>query len=204
MTNSYTDGIELTGDATHHLPATTVAAYVQGELEAAARDEAESHLATCATCRHELVEVGRLVAKRERERLGKMALGVAAVASLMLVVGVLRTSVPRAGDRGAVERAPAPGGARAVTALSPGIDATLPSGRDVRFTWHAVAGGSTYRLTLLSESGALLWATATGDTTVSLPDDIQLAPSGAYFWYVDALSADGSTLTSGARRFAVE
>jgi len=56
---------------------------------------------------------------------------------------------------------------------------------------------------LLGESGERLWSTETGDTIALLPDDVHLAAAASYFWYVDALTGDGTARTSGARRFSV-
>jgi hypothetical protein len=71
------------------------------------------------------------------------------------------------------------------------------------FAWHAGDAGSRFKLTLVDEQGATLWSVDTGDTVVTPPHDVFLAPGRTYFWYVDALGADGRSMTSGAHRFTV-
>lgn len=191
------------GDPTEHLPATTVAAYLQGKLDGTGRSTAEAHLASCAACRHEAVAVAQLMAARRRERIMGPALGVVAAAVLALAVGLPKHRPNVQAAVGDPVRAPAPAPAAAISTITPAPDTVLPAGGAVRFAWHAAPGGSRYRVMLLGETGELLWSTETGDTVAPLPHDVRLAPAGSYFWYVDALSTDGATRTSGARRFSL-
>lgn len=180
-----------------------MAAYLQGKLDGTGRSEAEAHLASCAACRHEAVAVGQLMAMRRRERIMRPALGVVAAAVLALAVALPRLRPSDDAGMGDAVRAPALEPAPAIATITPAPDTVLPAGGAVRFAWHAAPGGSMYRVMLLGESGDLLWSTETGDTIAPLPDDVRLARAGSYFWYVDALSTDGATRTSGARRFSL-
>ena len=191
------------GNPTAHLPAATVAAYLQGELDTGSRAEAETHLASCTACRHEVVAVGGLLATRRRRRMIAPALGLAAAAVLALAVGL--PTLRRHDESGATVtvRAPVTPAAHALATITPAADTILPASHDLQFAWHAVPGGSTYRVMLLGESGERLWSTETGDTVALLPDDVRLAAAASYFWYVDALTGDGTARTSGARRFSV-
>jgi len=67
--------------------------------------------------------------------------------------------------------------------------------------WSAVAGEPTYRLTLTDASGQPVWTTTTTDTSITLPPNVILQQRKRYFWYVDALRADGRAASTGVRRF---
>ena len=187
-----------------HLQARFVAAYVESRLDADERAVAEEHLATCATCRREVVEVSRLLLKRRRASQLLPAVGIAAAAMLALVAGISLIGGPTGSDsmRDPV-RAPSLTRSHALMVLEPAPDASLSIGADVRFVWNAAELGSTYRLVVLDESGGPVWATETSDTVAVLPASAGPERTGAYFWFVNALASDGSTLTSGARRFSL-
>jgi hypothetical protein len=51
-------------------------------------------------------------------------------------------------------------------------------------------------------SGGTVHSEASSDTALLLMDSGMLVPDQAYFWYVDALLADGSTATTGVQRFS--
>ena len=58
-----------------------------------------------------------------------------------------------------------------------------------------------YHLTLTDPAGHALWLHETSDTAVAPPPNVSLTPGRTYYWYVDALDAGGSSLTTGTRRF---
>jgi len=64
-----------------------------------------------------------------------------------------------------------------------------------------VDSGSRYLIRVTDERGAAVWSTETGDTSVILPAEIALLSGRQYYWYVDALGADGRSLTTGTHRF---
>lgn len=193
----------MTEPASTHLDPDTIAAYVDGGLDASGRARAESHLATCGACRHELVTVqGILQSYRTAPRRLRFAIPLAAAAVLLLAIGL-----PLFDPGDAVAPLPPtrrPGGdATALAAISPLPGATLIAGTAVEFTWTAAEAGSTYRLTVVDEAGVPVWSTEGGDTLAVLPADVVLASGHTYFWYVDALRSDGRSLTLGAQRFSV-
>lgn len=185
-----------------HLQARLVAAYVESRLDDEERAAAEAHLATCADCRREVVEITRLLLKRRRASQHLPIAGIAAAAMLALVVGVSLIGGPREGESVRAIRAPSPPTTSALAVLEPAQDVALPVGHEIRFVWASKAG-STYRLTVLDESGEPVWSAETSDTVALLPAQAGPESAGTYFWFVDAMASDGSTLTSGARRFSL-
>jgi anti-sigma factor RsiW len=179
-----------------HLDANEVAAYVDRTLPQADRARVDAHLADCDDCRGEVVAVRRLVAGTPRWRRWSVMGALAAAAVLVLVMWPSRPNQPV--PEGPVVR----GGehtATAVVPVAPAAVATLP----LSFVWHAVPSATSYRLSLTSADGALLWSAATSDTSIALPDSVSLAAGGTYYYYVDALLADGTSGTSGVRAVRV-
>jgi hypothetical protein len=84
--------------------------------------------------------------------------------------------------------------------MTPANGDSITAGRVV-FVWRSRPGDS-YRVTVLTESGEPIWAEETVDTSVTLPETIQLEKGRLYFWRVDAV-ADGLSATSGVQRFQV-
>lgn len=189
-------------DQMNHLSAEVVAAWTEGRLSAEERAMAEAHLAGCHECREEVTQVEDLLRSAPvRTRRFPVPLQLAAAAVLLLAIGLpaARTLLDRS-PTASIGRT-APSSAARLTAIAPAADAAvlLPP----TFVWHAADAGSRFRVTLVDEQGATVWSTETGDTAVTLPAEVALAAGRSYFWYVDALGADGRTMTSGAQRFTV-
>lgn len=184
------------------MPPRLVAAYLEGEISGAERERAEAHFAVCAACRGELVEVRRLADSAPRIRRPAPAVGIAAAAVILLAAGLATLSGRLATPDGPVVRASDPVAVAALHAVAPAPGASLPAS-ELRFVWNAAPAGSTYRVVVLDASGSPLWAGETADTTAVVPSEIVLEPGATYFWFVDALSADGSSLTTGARQFSI-
>ena len=173
-----------------------VAAFVDHRLHGAERAAAESHLAECADCRSEMVEIERLVGGVRRRRVRSMAIGGLAVAAcLMLIVTTVRHRGTGPGDgslRGSGSNTVIPVGPRGVVPLA-----------GLALTWHATGSGSTYKVTISNAAGTTLWTTDTGDTTVVVQEEINLSPEGEYHWTVDALLPQGTSRTTGPQPFRV-
>jgi hypothetical protein len=71
------------------------------------------------------------------------------------------------------------------------------------FVWRDQTGKPLFRFTLTDATGGEVWTRETGDTTVTLPASVSLAPGRTYFWTVDALGSDGRSLTTRNHRFVV-
>lgn len=186
-----------------HLPAKLVAAYLEDHLDPEERDRVEGHLAACLECRREVVNVGRLLVKHRRVRIVAPAAGIAAAAMLALVIGVSLVQRPASDDFLAPVRTPALPVNIPLQTVEPVSGSSLSAGEDIRFVWNQATAGATYRLTVIDDAGGPIWSTETGDTVVILPARLGLQPGSTYFWFVDALSHDGSAQTSGARHFTL-
>jgi hypothetical protein len=183
-----------------HLSSEELGAFLANALTNEERDTVERHLIACADCRNDLVEAQRTVisapsADRVDRRRWLAVAGLAAAA--VLVVAVWPRSDTMLNPARVERNTPAAAGG--VTIVSPAvngeIDVTMPA-----FTWNK-DDGSSYRITITDEGGRPLWSESTGDTTVVLPATTQLAHGARFFWYVDALRADGRSVTSGVNAF---
>jgi hypothetical protein len=189
-------GVE--GMGASHLTAEQVAAYLERAVSAAERDAIEAHLSTCDACRSEVVEVARLL-RTPRWRRWYVWTPVAAAAAILLLVAGPQTGAPgsdivRRGDR--------PGeGTPRFEVLAPAADQPVAPD-SVFFLWRAAATDAHYRLTVTDMSGGSVHSQESPDTALLLMDSGTLIPDQVYFWYVDALLADGSTATTGVQRFS--
>ncbi len=189
-----------------HLKDDLLAAYLDGALAATERRIAEDHLAGCATCRDELVDISKLVADRSRvrrwPRLGASVAAVAAAAIAFAVVGPWRAAPGPStapGDRMRESTVVDGASRRAVAVVTP-AEAETVRPDTLRFAWRAVAPNATYLLKLADET-SVRWTIDTADTTVALPDSVHLERGRSYNWWVDALTADGRVVSTGVRRF---
>lgn len=183
------------------LSAEDVAAYIDGRLSGADLERVEAFLAANPDARAELVEASRLVAtvpqrKPQSRRTWVVGSAVVAAAAAILIVLPLVSrrsqSLPVETER----RSTADETAR-LRAVAP-ADAAPVSVDDARFVWNSVAGAQ-YKFTLTDANGAVVWETSTTDTVAVLPKDKRLSASNSYYWNVDALAEDGSSVTTGVR-----
>ena len=188
-----------------HLKDDVLAAYLDGALPTAERRVADNHLADCAACRDELVGMSKLVAGRgpvrQWPRLATSIAAVAAAAIAFAVIGPWRTAPGPStapGDR-LRDSTPADGGTgRAVRVVTPAEGETVTR-RALRFVWHPFAPNATYLVKMADDTSS--WKFDTADTTLALPDSVQLERGRSYTWWVDALTADGRTASTGVRQF---
>jgi anti-sigma factor RsiW len=188
-----------------HLNSEELAAYLDRRLPADERHRVEAHLAQCAECRSEVVEVTRVLQSRPRERhwyRRRWMIGAAAAAVLLFGLfgplsdsGPPRTDTFRAPDRLAdVNRE------GSVVALSPAAG-TVVSPNAVVFAWRGAGADVLYRLAVTDAEGKVVWTESTPDTVFNLPRTVALGRGRTYYWYVDALRPDGSSATTGVHRF---
>ncbi len=178
-----------------HLEVEQVVAYVERTLPTVERERVEEHLSQCEKCTAEVAAVIRLRPRRVRRVLWG-PIGIAAAAA---VAGVLlaRPLVHRPTPAADVERQ---GQARvALPIVAPVAGARVPG--PVTLVWHAARGASVYRVALSRADGDSVWAGSTSDTTLAIPPGVVLARSARYYWYVDALLADGRALSTGVHEF---
>jgi hypothetical protein len=182
-----------------HLTAEDVAAFLDRRMTAGERGVAEAHLADCRVCRDEVKAVHRLVRGQTKRRpLIVGSTGLAAAAAITFLVFTISRpgrELPDSRVRAVPDESPA-----RIAAALPADGDTVPPGRPV-LVWSSITGEPTYRLTLTDASGQPLWTSTTADTSLTLPSQVVLQSRRTYFWYVDALRADGRAASTGVRRF---
>jgi len=176
-----------------------MAAYLNGRLSASDRATLESHLAECRICRQQATSARRLLATYRGRRKPFWIAPLAAAAVLAFVAVALPREAGVPGSE--VLRGGQHEGAPTLRIISPASGDTVGPGA-VRFAWHSHPGQPLFRLTLADGSGRELWSTETRDTALALPARVSLDPGRTYFWYVDAVGADGRSLTTRTQRFA--
>ncbi len=187
-----------------HLTTGEVAAYLEKSLTAPEQERVERHLARCAECRDEVVQVQNIESVSRRPGKG-MYLGIGAVAAAAVVAFVLATPFGRQllfTDTESPTRSSATEGAVAIGAIAP-----ADGGRVIRegltLLWHGVSAETSYQITLTNPQGDVVWTARTSDTTAAVPSTIELIADASYYWYVDALLEDGRPATTGIQRFVV-
>lgn len=181
-----------------HLEPLHVAAFIDRTLDAAARREVEAHLAGCADCRAEVLEVGRIAGAPPAQRrapLRRALPWLAAAAALLVVSTQLRSPAPSHREP-AVQSAVAPG---AIAPLGE-VEALAP------FTWSAVPGADRYHVSLFDRAGRLLWESTVSDTVATLPAEVAaaLAPGAGYLWSVKARVGWERWTESGLTEFQLQ
>jgi anti-sigma factor RsiW len=188
-----------------HLSNEELAAYLDRRLDAATMARVESHMANCRDCRADLVEVRALLAPevtgasaRRISRFAGPRPWLAAAIVLIALAPLIHRAVRSRGD---ADRVRASLSRPAVEVIAPRRYSGGAPG--LVFTWRAVAGASAYRLTIADSAGVPLVTRMTSDTTSAVPlgDRIQLGH--AYLWYVDCLTRDGRTVSSGIRAISL-
>jgi hypothetical protein len=186
--------------AVQHLSPEELGAYLSNSLSDADRAPIERHLVACDECRSELIEGQRAIASassaKPARRSGIYAIGLAAAAVIAFAFWP-RADVTR--DQATIERNTNPSDAATVTIVSPGPSAEIAND-SAAFVWRH-NDGSSYKVTVTDAAGHPLWSETTADTTAVLPSSISLSRGQQFFWYVDALKSDGSSVTSGVNSF---
>jgi hypothetical protein len=189
-----------------HLSSEDIAAYIDGAVSDAGREQLESHLAECEECRRELVEVKATLRRVRRTPdwriITPAAVAAAAVIALLTLPPLLSDSdsardTRMRGPDEAVRRESVP----LIAVVSPQDESTIEITEAPEFHWRAPAADASYQLTLSDDVGGIVWTLSTTDTLVTLPDSVMLEPGSIYYWYVDALLADGRSATTEVLQF---
>lgn len=156
-----------------------------------------NHVMACEACRREYeMLLAAVELKPARRKLNTGALAAAAAVALIMGAGLIWQSVNIEPD-GDVLRGPEE--ALTLVAPPPGRVAS----RDPTFTWRATEGASEYHFELLDPAGSPVFAVATEDTLLALPDSVDLRSDWAYSWWIRAVLTDGTVRTSSMRRLQV-
>jgi anti-sigma factor RsiW len=175
-----------------HLDPAEVAGYVGGTISGDARRRVERHLADCEMCTEEVAGITRLARPTGSPRWLPYAAAAAVLAGLIVFW-------PRSGARIGDDTLRDGGPAAAVTVVEP-ADGAVVAGPPT-LVWRAVPRAVIYRVLVTGSDGDSLWAVHTSDTTVLLPPVGGASAATVRHWYVDALLADGSSLSSGMRSY---
>lgn len=172
-----------------------VAGYVAGSFDPAARARIEAHLSDCEPCTAEVADVARL-----RRKAGSPVrwLGIAAAAAAVIAVVVVSRPAGRP-SAGTTPTVRGDTGASAVSMVQPAKDATLAA--PPVFVWRAVPGATAYRITVSRADGDSVWTASVPDTSARAPASALAADT--YYWYVDAILADGSSRAGTPHRFSL-
>lgn len=193
-------------DSRSHITSEDLAAYLDRRLQPTVSARLERHLADCAACRADLVDARSLLestdaslAPRQVLRPRRARIWVAAAAVLTIAILPLAQRVVQPSGNSPPTRA--------TQRARPSIDVLAPRDQAVDaaavvFSWRPVEGASTYRLTLTDSSGTPLFTMATTDTSTAPPAGTILRRGSSYLWYVDGLTSDGHTMSSGVRSFS--
>ncbi len=188
-----------------HLTSEDFAAYVSRAIHGPKLDRLEEHFEGCEGCRDELVAVAALLRNARGQRRRRVAGGAVLTAAALSGVALLGTSIERIlSEREPVLRGGGVGleeGVRSFSVVTPRDGARLAASSGMLFAWRAVAPAAFYSLTVTDERGDLVWRGSTSDTLLQLPSNITIRPGSRYFWFVEALLADGTTATTDANGF---
>lgn len=180
-----------------HLEVEQVVGYLENRLTTAERRQVQAHLADCAECAAELVDVSRL---RRPARPGSRWLATAAAAAAVIAIALVG---PRVAHRtSAAPEPPVRGTPGMVVSVVAPAEGESISGTPA-FTWRAVPGATAYRVTVSRADGDSVWAATVRDTTARSPASVALGGSDPYYWYVDVLLADGRSIGGTAHEFRV-
>ena len=186
----------------HHVTPERIASYLSRTLSDTLRYEIEDHLGYCEACRKEVASASRFVNKwtPRRTHIRWMTALLAATAALMLLlIGGGRDIAPLTPG---VTRGDSPTGIPSFDVVAPSNSATVDA-IGLRFIWRAEIEDPFYTVHLLDELGNEVWSHPLADTSIVLPDSVQLEHGQAYFWYVDALLRGVQTSTTGIYEFFV-
>jgi len=175
-----------------------IAAYLDGGLTPEEREGLEEHLVVCSECRQDLAEASDLTG-RKRPHWLVLAVPLAAAAALILFfMGVpMRTPL----EDTARLRGPAAGTALAI--VSP-LDGSASHPDSLVFRWRAAGAEAHYIFTLTDAQGDVVFTDDLADTTLVLPESVDLEPGRPYFWWVDALLDGARSTSTGVQEFGLE
>lgn len=188
-----------------HLGPEVIAAYLDGVVEDEQATEIQEHLFACADCRELVVDAsGALQAGRRKSRSWLVPAAAAAAVTGLLLIGLplLQSTADGPVIRGT-------GDSAVTTDVGSRLEVVLPrpgellEGPSRRLVWRAAGTNAHYAVTIADADGDPVWQTETRDTTVTVPEGTRLDPASTYLWYVDALTEDGRSVTTGVQRFRI-
>jgi hypothetical protein len=74
---------------------------------------------------------------------------------------------------------------------------------DLEFSWIPIPHATSYTFLLLNSQGDIIWEQNTTDVSIILPTGLQLQSSQSYFWQVECLLDNGSSIVSDMNVFSI-
>jgi hypothetical protein len=186
-----------------HLSSEDIATLVDGTVDASRRRKLDEHLALCPDCRAELIGASRAVDTAPRTRRHHFTWGAAIAAAAVVAIAIglpmMRTATRQSPAADVTRDAGAP--SATVTLALPHDNADLAAD-SVRFVWQREPTAS-YRVVVTDSVGKRLFSIPRNDTTALPPTTAHFVPGARYFWNVDALRTDGTSLSSASRAFTI-
>jgi hypothetical protein len=182
--------VEAIAVSDQHLDPKDVVAYVDGVAPPSERVRIESHLATCAECRDEVADAGRIIATLPRPRSARriVTVSAAAIAATLLVF-----LWPRAAPDLTARHRESP----VTTTIAPTVVMPIGAVESAdRFVWSSVPHAGFYEFRVFDPDGSVVWEGQTRDTVLAPPPTIGLRAGHSYYWKVEAHTGiDRSTST---------
>lgn len=174
-------------------------ALARRELPEVERLRALDHVMACPLCLKDF-ELLRSVERGGREARRRwpspQALALAASLAVLAGGGVLWQVVRGRGERDVLRSVEAQ-----VSLVAP-VGPTSPADAR-RLVWRAAAGAADYQVEVLDPDGTAIYAAATGDTVLVLPDSVSVTSGLEYQWWVRARFLDGSERRATPQRFVI-
>ena len=176
-----------------HLDPAEVARYVDQQASPELRTRVQNHMAECAECRDEVLEVLRAAPRATSATVRRVWLPTVAAAAFLVIVVWPRGE--RAGPQdihreGAITATIAP---RAIAPSGATRGSTV-------LTWAAVPNADRYVARVFDGRGDVIWERQTNDTTIAVPDSV-VRLNEPYFWKVDAHTGFGRSVSSDLTEF---
>ena len=182
-----------------------IAAFLDGRLEGPELSRVQALLAGDPDARQELIKASRIVASAPESGDPQRSL-IPAFGTLVAAAAIAVLFIPaREAGRDA---APVSADRRVPADVSPKIQVVVPSeGSSIRedehaFMWRRV-DGATYRVVVTDLSGNTVLHEDTPDTVLAIPEALLRNDGAIYYFSVDALLPDGSSVGSGADEFVM-
>ena len=171
----------MTESFDRHLEPDEIAAYVDNAIRGDERASIQAHLAACAECRAEVVDVSQILRTAPVSRGVSRRIWVPAAAAAMFALIWL-------GPRALREQGEPEHRDEAVTmTVAPRPLAPLGAVDTVSvLAWSSVAYANSYRIRLFDADGTVIWEREAPDTVAAIPDSVALRSQALYYWRVEA------------------
>ena len=120
-------------------------------------------------------------------------------AAAIAVALIVLVQIPGLNPQAPAERGPevAPSGARIVLATP--ADGGTMGGR--LLSWERLPGAGTYKVTVVDDTGDLVWVGETMHHWIEFPPSVPLIPANRYAWWVTSVLENGERARSSVQRF---